>query len=299
MPARRIDGGTPDFAVFSRMSDPRVSVLIHTRNEERWIADCLRSAAWADEVVVADMASTDATREIVAGLGARIVDVPVAKNVDEVRNQAMEACTGDWILVVDADERVSPGLAVKVRELVRRPEADGFLVPRKNYMLDAWLEHSMWPDEQLRLFRRGSASWSGVVHEAPVIRGVIARMAADPAVALEHPGACADLAAYFQRHVKYAGLETARIRVETEEQVLIYLLRRPLAEFLGRYFRQGGWRDGLPGLVFCLMRLAYALMIGANVYAANRGKFSPSQPSKLRSRVWWEGIRTALKLLRG
>lgn len=281
------------------MSEPRVSVLIHTRNEERWIADCVRSAAWADEVVVADMASTDATRGIVESLGARIVDVPLAKNVDEVRNQAMEACMGDWILVVDADERVSPGLAARVREIARNPEADGFMVPRKNYFFETWLQYSMWPDEQLRLFRRGVASWSGVVHEPPDIRGKTVRMLPDPAVVLEHPGACADLNAYFLRHVKYAGLETARIRVETEEQLLLYLLRRPLAEFLGRYFRHGGWREGLPGLVFCLMRLSYALMIGANVYAANREKFRGGDAGKLRRKVRWEGIRTALKLLRG
>lgn len=279
------------------MGTPRISVLIHTRNEERWIADCIRSAAWADEVVIADMASTDATRSIAVGLGARVVEVPMAKNVDEVRNQAMGQCTGDWLLVVDADERVSPGLAARVREIVQAPAADAYWVPRKNYFFETWMQHSLWPDPQMRFFRRGVASWSGVVHEAAEIRGRSESLPPDPELALEHPGACFDITHFFQKYVRYSSLELARTAPMSDAGFLLFLIRRTGVEFVLRYFG-GGWREGMAGLVFSAMRVACQIMVAAQVYARDRGSWQPISPATLRRRVRWECFRTAVKLLR-
>jgi len=279
------------------MGTPRISVLIHTRNEERWIADCIRSAVWADEIVIADMVSTDATRSIAEGLGARVVEVPMAKNVDEVRNEAMRSCTGDWLLVVDADERVSAGLAARVREIVQAPAADAYWVPRKNYFLDTWMRHSLWPDPQMRFFRRGVASWSGVVHEAAQIRGSCATLPADPGLALEHPGACFDITLFFQKYVRYSALELERTAAMSEVGFVQFLIRRTVGEFINRYFG-GGWREGMAGLVFSAMRVACHLMVAAQVYARDHSAWREVSPVALRRQVRWEGLRSAIKLLR-
>ncbi|KAB2669918.1 MAG: glycosyltransferase family 2 protein [Verrucomicrobia bacterium] len=279
------------------MSRPTITALIHTRNEERWIEGCVRAVAWADETVVADMASNDRTRELATGVGARVIDVPVARNVEEVRNEAMAQCRGDWLLVVDADEIVSPGLRDRVLATVAAPGADAYWVPRRNYFFETWLEHIQWPDPQLRLFRRGVAHWSGVVHEPPSIAGTVAHLPAEPEAALEHPGCCFDMGKFLEKYQRYAALEGRRTDHIPDTNLVQYLLRRPLSEFLGRY-GGGGWRHGVPGLVFCLLLMNYQFMIGAHLWADRRSRLAPVAPAQVRRTLRWELLRTALKAWR-
>lgn len=279
------------------MPRPSISVLIHTRNEERWIAGCIGSCRWADEVVVADMGSTDRTRGIASGLGARVVDVPLVKYVDEVRNQAMEACRGDWLLVVDADEEVSAGLRDRILATLASPAADAYWLPRRNYLFDTWIRSGMWPDAQLRLFRRGTAQWSGIVHEAPRVTGVVAEFPAEPEAALEHPGWCHDMGKFLAKHERYAALEVARMDHVSDGQVVLQLLRRPVSEFMGRYFG-GAWRHGVPGLVFALLMTTYQVMIVLHLWAARRGRVAEVAPATMRRRVRMEFLRSAAKAWR-
>ncbi len=280
------------------MSRPSISVLIHTRNEERWIAGCIGSCQWADEVVIADMGSTDRTREIATGLGARIVDVPLVKYVDEVRNQAMEACRSEWLLVVDADELVSPGLRARIEATVgSAATADAYWLPRRNYLFDTWIQSGMWPDAQLRLFRRGAAKWTGIVHEAAVVTGTVGNFPEEPEAALEHPGWCHDMGKFLAKHERYAALEVARMDYVGDADVVIQLLRRPASEFLGRYLG-GAWRHGLAGLVFSLLMTAYQLMIVLHLWAARRQRVGEVAPAVMRRKVRMEFLRTAVKAWR-
>ena len=279
------------------MSRPKITALIHTRNESRWIADCVRSVSWADEVVIADMVSTDDTRKIAASLGARIVDVPLVDNVDKVRNEAMKACKGDWILVVDADETVPPSVAARLRELADAPTAEAYALPRKNYLHEVWLEGQLWPDHQTRFFRNGSASWSGVVHEPPAIRGRLVFLPADPTLALEHPGACPEVRRFLARSLTYGRLEAARFEARGVTMDWVYLVRRPLGEFFGRYFG-GGWRQGVPGLVMSLMQANYQLVACIECWELQRQRLPVIAPRSLRRRVFLEFWRTALRTLK-
>ncbi len=276
------------------MNRPTISALIHTRNESRWIAGCVRSVLWADEVVVADMASTDDTREIATALGARIVEVPMANPVEKVRNQALAACKGDWIIVVDADETVPPTLAVRLRELAEDPSADAYALPRKNYLHDVWLEGQLWPDHQTRFFRKGVASWSGKVHEAAIIKGRLVTLPADPALALEHPGACPEVHRFLARALAYGPLEAQRFEERGVTMDWLYLIRRPLGEFFGRYFG-GGWRHGMPGLVMSLMQANYQLVACIECWELQRAKLPPVTPKALRRGVCREMWRAAFR----
>ena len=273
----------------------RISALVHSRNEAAWIGDCLRSLQWADEIVLADMASTDATREIATSLRARIVEVPLADNVDKVRNQAIASCTGDWILVVDADERVSPGLATRVAQLAAHPTADAYWVPRRNYFLGEWVEHLFWPDAQIRLFRRGAAAWDGIVHHHPAVTGKLEALPADPHTALEHPGFGSDINRFVTKILRYSPLEVERLR-QLGVDPIQNLLRRPLAEFAGRYFG-GGYRHGGRGLALSLLLGVYQLLAGMYYWEATLASRSEVPPAKLRRRVVAESWRFALKLL--
>lgn len=279
------------------MNRPTITVLIHTRNESAWIEGCLASVTWADEVVIADMASTDDTCAKAAARGARIIEVPIVKNVDAVRNQAIAQCRGDWVLVVDADERVSPGLAAKVRELATETTADAYALPRKNYLHDVWLEHMFWPDHQTRFFRRGKASWSEVVHQAPRIDGQLVQLPADPALALEHPGYCAEVNRFLQKSANYGRLELARFEARNETVDWLWLLRKPMTEFLGRYFN-GGWRHGMDGLAMSLLNANYQLSAGLHRWEQQRRSLPRVEPATLRRGVLREIWRTALRSLR-
>jgi glycosyltransferase involved in cell wall biosynthesis len=277
----------------------RITALINTRNEELNLPDCLASVAWADEVVVADMASADRTREIASAAGARVMDMPVSQGAFEwARNLAATHCTGDWILVVDADERVQPALARRLRELAdSAPEDVGaYGLPRKNYFLGVWLEHGFWPDHQIRFHRRGRLQWKEYLHEWPEVEGRIERLPAEGEAALEHPGYGPSLPAFTEKLARYASLDARRLAATLQPDVWPFLFRRPMSEFFGRYLKDGAWRYGMTGLVWSLLQAAYQLQVVIHYWEQTRGggKTDPA-PETLRGGVKREILREALK----
>ncbi len=156
------------------MPEPRVSVLTVAKNEAHNIGDCLRAASWADErVVVVDQASRDATREI----AEKMADVVIVRPFDDFasqRNCGLEAASGDWVLSIDADERATPALAEEVRRVIGEAGSArrGFRVPIRSVILGRPFGYSgTQHDLPLRLFRRGSGRWIGLVHETVELEG--------------------------------------------------------------------------------------------------------------------------------
>jgi len=146
----------------------RCSVVILTRNEEAMVERAIASARFADEILIVDSGSTDATVAIAEAAGARVVVRPF-DDFARQRNFALEQATGEWVLFVDADERVTPALDAEVRALLgTEPEHDAYAVPREAIALGHRLGWEPFgaPDAPVRLVRRGTCTWSGVVHEA-------------------------------------------------------------------------------------------------------------------------------------
>lgn len=143
-----------------------LTVAIIALDEQVMIDAVVRSCAFADEVLVVDGGSTDRTVEFATRAGARVVVRPF-DDFARQRNHALAEATGDWVLFVDADERVTPALAVEVRGIVDAPYGhDAFPVPRRSVALGRWLNwHPGGPDQPIRLMRRGGARWVGAVHE--------------------------------------------------------------------------------------------------------------------------------------
>lgn len=150
----------------------RISAYIIAYNEEEKIGPAIRSVAWADEIVVADSYSQDATADIATSLGARVVQIPF-NGFGDLRNQAMGFCTHDWIFSLDSDERCTAEVQHEVFESVRLPDAlDAYYVPRKNFFMGKWIKHSgFFPDyRQPQLFRKGILEFKpDPVHEAYVL----------------------------------------------------------------------------------------------------------------------------------
>jgi glycosyltransferase involved in cell wall biosynthesis len=150
---------------------PLVSVYIIAFNEAEKVRATIESARWADEIIVVDSWSTDGTPEIATEMGARVVQVTF-NGFGDLRNNAIAACSHDWIFSLDADERCTPEAAAEIRALVNAPDAmDAYWTPRRNFFMGKWIKHSGWyPNyRQPQLFRKGKMRYD----QKPVHEGYI------------------------------------------------------------------------------------------------------------------------------
>ncbi len=167
----------------------KLSVLIIAKNEEKMIGECLNSVVWADEVIVIDTGSSDRTKEIAKKKGARITSYLKGKNYSEWRNYALTLATNDWILFVDADERVNPSLRSEIELRIQNYELSisAYAIPRRNILLG----HEMhwggwWPDYVLRLLKKGKVKeYMGEVHEQPLLEGEVGKLK-EPFIHITH-----------------------------------------------------------------------------------------------------------------
>jgi len=156
-----------------------LSVIVITKDEEATIPRCLKSVAWADEIVVVDSGSTDATQSISRALGAKVYPTADWPGFGPQKNRALDLATGDWVLSLDADEWLTPELQAEVRNALANPGSQSaFRVPRVSYFCGRLMRHSgWWPDPVLRLFRRGRARFSDdLVHERLIVDGPVGEL---------------------------------------------------------------------------------------------------------------------------
>lgn len=156
----------------------KISVVIITRNEAHNIQACLESVKWCDEAIIVDWMSTDATREIARDMGARVIEAPDWPGFGPQKNRAVDAATGDWILSLDADERVEPALRDEILRAVAHGTADAYEMPRLSQFCGRFIRHGGWyPDYVTRLFRRGKGRFTdAIVHENVVVDGQLGRL---------------------------------------------------------------------------------------------------------------------------
>ena len=158
---------------------PRLSAIIIAKNEARHIGDCLDALAFCDERIVVDGDSDDGTPEIARAKGARVATA-AWQGFGAQKNFALSLAGGDWVLSIDADERVSEALAQAIADAIGRQGVDGYEMPRRSSFLGREMRHSGWsPDYVLRLFRRDRARFSDdLVHERVICDGPVGRLAA-------------------------------------------------------------------------------------------------------------------------
>lgn len=246
-----------------------VACIVITKNEERNIADCLASARWADELIVVDAESADKTVELARASGAKVFVRPWP-GFGLQKNFGMAQASSDWILILDADERVTEELRGEVRTRLEqwKPGAPvAYRIPRRNFFYGAWVRRAgVYPDYQVRLFRRGSAQYNDVaVHENLLVEGEIGTLAGH----LDH---------YTERriqdHFKKFGLYTTLAAQEKAKKVRtvswIDLVLRPLVVFGKTYLLKQGFRDGVQGLIVCVFASMYTFVKYAKLWDATR-----------------------------
>ncbi len=150
-----------------------LSVAVITKDEEKRLPDCLRSVSFADDIVVVDSGSSDRTVEVAKAFGC-MVYIEDWKGYGPQKNSALEKCSNDWVLLLDADERVPAKTADLIMEMVKAPSADAYTFKRKNYLHGRWLQHSgYWPDRQIRLVNRRMGVFEAAIHERWTTKGRI------------------------------------------------------------------------------------------------------------------------------
>jgi glycosyltransferase involved in cell wall biosynthesis len=227
---------------------PRLSAIVITRNEAANISACLASIAFCDERIVVDSGSTDGTPKLAEQGGARVVAHAWA-GFGVQKNFALSLAQGDWVLSIDADERVTPELAAAIKRAIDSDTADGFEMPRRSSFCGRVMRHSgWWPDYVLRLFRRGRARFSDdAVHERVICEGPVARL---PEPLMHHP--VNRLEDALSRMDRYSTIGASSLAKSGRRVSFMTGIVRGLWTFLRTYILRLGFLDGREGFLLAV-----------------------------------------------
>ena len=234
---------------------PPISVILITKDAAAHVERALRSVAWAEERIVVDCGSRDATVALAGPLATRVEAHPWA-GYGAQKNHAASLARHDWVLSLDADEAITELLRQQIAMLPANPGAAAFRMPRVTWYLGRWMRTTDWyPDRSVRLYDRRRAQWDDrPVHESLLVQGDVADLGGE----IEHRP-YADVAEHLARMNQYTTLAAAQMHVQGREARVWHMLLHPVAAFLRNYVARGGFRDGTPGLIVSMLGGVYVL----------------------------------------
>jgi len=273
-----------------------VSVCVLALNEEDNLKNCLESVKnWAKEIIVTvDDLSTDKTKAVAKQYTDQVYVRP-HKDLFHVNKQwTVEQARQPWILWLDADEKVNQKLAEEIKQTLAKPSADGFFIPRKNYIFSKWIQHAGWyPDLQLRLWKKGKVRWPcKSIHEHPEIDGEKAELKEH----IIHTN-YVSVNQYLRKLNQYSSLDAKRLKDKIKPPYLIPLLTRPLDDFIKRFVAWRGYKDGLHGLAVSLLQAFYEMVVVLKVWEMKQfkeekidrvGRVEKESKKILKTWYWWK-----------
>lgn len=221
----------------------KISAIVLAKNEEKMITDCLNSLSFADEIIVIDDNSIDQTRNLASKFTNKIF-THKGKNFAERRNFGKTKASGEWILYLDADEKVTSALKEDILKVVRsKDEKAGFFIKRENYYLG-----KKWPcqDKVERLFRKEKLiEWYGEIHESPKVDGSVGELVS-PMVHITHR----DIESMIRKTIEWSTIEAdLRYKANHPEIVWWRFPRVMIPQFFNYFIKQGGWKNGTEGWI--------------------------------------------------
>lgn len=261
---------------------PKLSVTVIAKNEAADIGAALESVAWADEIVVVDSESSDETVAIARRYTDRVATRRWPGYVAQ-KNYAASLATSDWILSLDADERVTPELADEIRStLANAPAHAAFRVPRVTWHLGRWIRTTDWyPDHQIRLYDRRRAEWTGrYVHEGVSVRGSVGELRSE----LQH-FAYRDVADHLETIDRYAADAARQMHEDGRRAGVLQLAGHAPLAFLRNYIARGGFRDGAAGLIISALNSYYVFLKFVKLWELQHGAETSFQHSGSRGRT--------------
>lgn len=231
----------------------KLSVIIITKNEAAHIGDCIDSVSFADEIIVLDSGSTDQTRDIAAAKGARVSLTDDWPGFGPQKNRALDLAAGEWVLSIDADERVTPELALEIQQELANPRADAYKIARLSNFGGRWIRHSgWWPDHVLRLFRRGTARFKDVaVHESVQASSAAAVLQGH---FLHYP--YADLETFIAKINHYSSEAAGMMHAKGKQTSVLGATGHAIWTFIRIYIVRRGFLDGKQGFILAAMGAA-------------------------------------------
>jgi glycosyltransferase involved in cell wall biosynthesis len=252
------------------MGLPKISAAIITFNEEKNIRDCLESIKWIEEIIIVDSFSTDRTVDICKEYTQKIFQREWPGHVRQ-KQFALEQAQGEWILSLDADERLSPEAAEEMKKEIFDdvPDIDGFRFPRHSYYLGRWINHGGWyPDCKLRLIRKGKGRWGGrdphdkIIADGPTkpLKGEILHYVYD------------NLSHQLETVNSFSTISAEQWNKEGKKFNLFLIFLRPPIRFLEMYVWKKGFLDGFPGFVIAMASAFYVFLKYAKLWELQQNK---------------------------
>lgn len=258
---------------------PTLSVILIVKNEASNILDCLASVSFADQIIVIDSGSTDNTVELARAAGAQVVQTSDWPGFGVQKNRALDLATCDWVFSIDADERVTPELAVQLKSAINLnhendsksniaiTQHDAFEVPRLTQFCGQWIRHCGWtPDFVLRLFKRGSARFSNdLVHERLVQSQGTCGKLTTPMLHYSYPTP----ASYWRKLEQYSQAWAKQRHLAGKKTSMLRAAMSGLAAFFRTYIVRLGFLDGALGFAVCTMQAQSAFGKYFTLYCLN------------------------------
>lgn len=245
----------------------RLSVIIITKNESAHIGACIDSVAFADEIIVLDSGSTDDTIAIARSRGAQVHVSQDWPGFGPQKNRALDLATGEWVLSIDADERVPPELAISIQQTLKAPTAQAYRIARLSNFCGRWIRHSgWWPDHVVRLFQRGAGRFTEVaVHERIEVQGALATLSGH---FLHYPYASLEV---FIDKINHYSTEAARMAFDRGRRTSVLgPFGHAFWTFVRHYVLRRGFLDGWQGLVLAGMAATGSFYRYAKLYELMR-----------------------------
>lgn len=235
----------------------KLAVLILTYNEQQHIMECIHSASFADEIIVVDSGSTDNTVMLLDQAGIKVIHHPMHEGFAAQRNFALQQTDAQWVMFLDADERITLELATEIKKRLQAdPEISAFALPRRNHFLGKQIKHCGWyPDYSYRLMKREKVYYVGLVHEHLKIDGLVSKIK-EP---FEH-FTYYSIEQYINKLNKYTTLAAADMMQNGKRANMVDIILRPLASFIKTFILRKGIMDGIEGFIISLLSAFYVLV---------------------------------------
>ena len=244
---------------------PKLAVLILTKNEEKNIAECIQSVAFANEIVVIDSGSTDRTRELAESAGAHfVVHLMDDEGFAGQRNYALTQTNADWVFYLDADERITADVVAEIQAIVQQDTLSVWRVKRMNIVFGQLMKYGEHrPDHVVRLFPKNCVKWSGVVHEGPVLGNGVAIKTIKGCL---HHYTYTDWNRYFEKFNQYTTLMAEKMQENGRRVSFADILFHPIFAFFRFYILRLGFLDGKQGFIFAVNHYYYTMIKYVKLY---------------------------------
>jgi len=247
----------------------KISIIIICKNEKDFIGDCLESVKWADEIIVFDTGSTDGTLEIVEKYKVKLVRYKSESvSFGEWHNQGLKEAGGDWVLYLDADERITPLLKNEIQEKIKIFESSVYAIPRRNFLLGKELSFGGWyPDYQIRLFQKAKLKrWVGDLHEHPEFEGKVEKLN-NPMIHFQPE----KIEPALKKSIKWSGIE-ANLLLEANHPLVVWwrVVRMGLTTLSDRLIKKQGFRDGTEGWIESIYQSFHTMIVYMKLWEMQR-----------------------------